>query len=132
MFNTESIFLLKGMNIDMRKYKHDQFSLLLFIIFNHGVKVVISKSFERIHRSNLVGMVIIPLCFKSREDVKSLSLIGHGRYSMDLPNDITQLKLGKDTIVTTDTGKCMLCFQLLIFTCFLIRKNFLKLYGSIL
>ncbi|KAL7601359.1 hypothetical protein Lser_V15G20900 [Lactuca serriola] len=33
----------------------------------HGVKAVIAKSFERIHRSNFVGMGIIPLCFKAVE-----------------------------------------------------------------
>ena len=33
-----------------------------------GVKAVISTSFERIHRSNLVGMGVLPLCFKSGED----------------------------------------------------------------
>ncbi|KAM0903093.1 hypothetical protein ACQ4PT_018890 [Festuca glaucescens] len=39
-----------------------------------GVKSVIAKSFESIHRSNLVGMGVIPLCFKSGEDMES---IGH-------------------------------------------------------
>ncbi|KAL7612799.1 hypothetical protein Lser_V15G08427 [Lactuca serriola] len=34
----------------------------------HGVKAVIAKSFERIHRSDFVGMGIIPLCFKEMED----------------------------------------------------------------
>ncbi|KAL7608385.1 hypothetical protein Lser_V15G10127 [Lactuca serriola] len=34
----------------------------------HGVKAVIVKSFERIYRSNFVGMGIIPLCFKEMED----------------------------------------------------------------
>uniref|UniRef100_M4DF93 Aconitate hydratase n=1 Tax=Brassica campestris TaxID=3711 RepID=M4DF93_BRACM len=41
-----------------------------------GAKVVIAKNFERIHRSNLVGMGIIPLCFKSGEDADSLGLTG--------------------------------------------------------
>ncbi|KAL0354141.1 UNVERIFIED_CONTAM: Aconitate hydratase, cytoplasmic [Sesamum angustifolium] len=39
-----------------------------------GVKAVIAKSFERIHRSNLVGMGIIPLCFKPGEDADTLGL----------------------------------------------------------
>jgi aconitate hydratase len=81
----------------------------LFIVFNQGVKAVISKSFERIHRSNLVGMGIIPLCFKSGEDAESLGLTGHERYSIDLPNDIAQLKPGQDITVTTDTGKSFTC-----------------------
>jgi len=43
------------------------------------VKAVMAKSFERIHRSNLVGMGIIPLCFKSGEDAETLGLTGHER-----------------------------------------------------
>jgi len=74
-----------------------------------GVKAVISKSFERIHRSNLAGMGIIPLCFKSGEDAESLGLTGHERYTIDIPNDITQLKPGQDITVTTDTGKSFTC-----------------------
>ncbi|MBN9542698.1 MAG: aconitate hydratase AcnA [Alphaproteobacteria bacterium] len=41
-----------------------------------GVKAVVSESFERIHRSNLVGMGILPLVFKNGETRKSLNLKG--------------------------------------------------------
>ena len=41
-----------------------------------GVKAVIAESFERIHRSNLVGMGVLPLVFKEGEDRKSLGLTG--------------------------------------------------------
>jgi aconitate hydratase len=41
-----------------------------------GVKAVIAESFERIHRSNLVGMGVLPLLFKDGEDRKSLGLTG--------------------------------------------------------
>jgi len=41
-----------------------------------GVKAVIAESFERIHRSNLVGMGVLPLVFKPGEDRKSLGLTG--------------------------------------------------------
>ncbi len=41
-----------------------------------GVKAVIAESFERIHRSNLVGMGVLPLQFKDGEDRKSLKLTG--------------------------------------------------------
>ena len=41
-----------------------------------GVKAVISESFERIHRSNLVGMGVLPLVFKNGESRKSLGLKG--------------------------------------------------------
>jgi aconitate hydratase len=41
-----------------------------------GVKAVIAESFERIHRSNLVGMGVLPLTFKEGEDRKSLGITG--------------------------------------------------------
>jgi len=41
-----------------------------------GVKAVIAESFERIHRSNLVGMGVLPLEFKKGENSKSLGLDG--------------------------------------------------------
>ncbi len=41
-----------------------------------GVRVVIAESFERIHRSNLVGMGILPLQFKDGQNVESLGLTG--------------------------------------------------------
>jgi aconitate hydratase len=42
-----------------------------------GVRAVIAKSFERIHRSNLVGMGVLPLEFEANEDAQSLGLTGH-------------------------------------------------------
>ncbi|WP_309398347.1 aconitate hydratase AcnA [Cerasicoccus maritimus] len=41
-----------------------------------GVKAVVSKSFERIHRSNLIGMGVLPLCFKEGTDKDTLGLDG--------------------------------------------------------
>jgi aconitate hydratase len=41
-----------------------------------GVKAVIAESFERIHRSNLVGMGVLPLQFKLDQNRKSLNLTG--------------------------------------------------------
>jgi aconitate hydratase len=41
-----------------------------------GVKAVIAESFERIHRSNLIGMGVVPLQFKDGESAKSLGLTG--------------------------------------------------------
>jgi aconitate hydratase len=41
-----------------------------------GIKAVIVESFERIHRSNLVGMGVLPLQFKDGETRKSLNLVG--------------------------------------------------------
>jgi aconitate hydratase len=41
-----------------------------------GVKAVITQSFERIHRSNLVGMGVLPLQFKEEQNAQSLNLDG--------------------------------------------------------
>ncbi|XP_060209583.1 aconitate hydratase, cytoplasmic isoform X2 [Lycium barbarum] len=74
-----------------------------------GVKAVIAKSFERIHRSNLVGMGIVPLCFKAGEDAETLGLTGHERYTIDLPDKISEIRPGQDVTVQTDTGKSFTC-----------------------
>jgi aconitate hydratase len=47
-----------------------------------GVKVVVSETFERIHRSNLVGMGVLPLCFKEGTNAQTLGLIGDETYSI--------------------------------------------------
>jgi aconitate hydratase len=47
-----------------------------------GVRAVIAESFERIHRSNLVGMGVLPLQFKPGENVKSLGLSGFETYDI--------------------------------------------------
>lgn len=47
-----------------------------------GVKLVIATSYERIHRSNLVGMGIVPLQFKEGETLESLGLNGKERFSV--------------------------------------------------
>lgn len=73
------------------------------------MKAVIAKSFERIHRSNLVGMGIIPLCFKSGEDADTLGLTGHERYTIDLPSSVNEIRPGQDITVVTDNGKTFSC-----------------------
>jgi len=47
-----------------------------------GVRAVIAESYERIHRSNLVGMGILPLQFIASESAKSLGLTGHEVFSI--------------------------------------------------
>jgi len=47
-----------------------------------GVKAVVAQSFERIHRSNLVGMGVLPLQFKEGENARSLKLDGSETYSV--------------------------------------------------
>jgi aconitate hydratase len=41
-----------------------------------GVKAVIAESFERIHRSNLIGMGVLPLQFKGTDSVQTLGIVG--------------------------------------------------------
>ncbi|MFG0307400.1 MAG: aconitate hydratase AcnA [Phycisphaerales bacterium JB040] len=53
-----------------------------------GVKAVIAKSFERIHRSNLVFMGVLPLVFKDGEDAGSLGLKGDETFDIDIPQSV--------------------------------------------
>jgi aconitate hydratase len=48
-----------------------------------GVKAVIAESYERIHRSNLVGMGVLPLQFLPGENADSLGLTGHEVYHIE-------------------------------------------------
>jgi len=47
-----------------------------------GVQVVVAASFERIHRSNLIGMGILPLQFKEDEDAETLGIIGDEEFAI--------------------------------------------------
>jgi aconitate hydratase A / 2-methylisocitrate dehydratase len=47
-----------------------------------GIKAVIAKSFERIHRSNLVGMGVLPLQFKDNDSVESLDINGSEQFDI--------------------------------------------------
>lgn len=54
-----------------------------------GIKAVVAKSFERIHRSNLVGMGVLPLQFKAGESAETLNLVGNETYSVvGVTNDL--------------------------------------------
>jgi aconitate hydratase len=53
-----------------------------------GVKAVIAKSFERIHRSNLVGMGVLPLEFRPGEDADTLGLDGTETYDIELNDEL--------------------------------------------
>jgi aconitate hydratase len=47
-----------------------------------GVKAVVAESYERIHRSNLVGMGVLPLQFKAGENAQSLGLTGEETFAI--------------------------------------------------
>ena len=57
-----------------------------------GVKAVIATSFERIHRSNLVGMGVLPLTFKEGEDAESLGLDGSESFDIPVTDDVEALQ----------------------------------------
>ncbi len=69
-----------------------------------GVKAVIAESFERIHRSNLVGMGVLPLQFKNGENAESLGLTGRESFDIVVGDD---LKPRQDITVrvTDEAGK---------------------------
>jgi aconitate hydratase len=74
-----------------------------------GVRFVIAESYERIHRSNLVGMGILPLQFPQGESVESLGLTGKETFDLaPLEDGTTTLKVGAgdvefDATVRIDT-----------------------------
>lgn len=53
-----------------------------------GIKAVIAESYERIHRSNLVGMGIIPLQYLDGQNAESLGLVGNEVFDILLPNQL--------------------------------------------
>ncbi len=63
-----------------------------------GVKAVITKSYERIHRSNLIGMGVLPLQFLDGEDAESLGLTGTETYDIS-----GQADANADTVTVTAT-----------------------------
>ena len=68
-----------------------------------GVKAVIAVSFERIHRSNLVGMGIVPLVFTAGESAESLGLTGKERFTIDLTSQ--PLSVSQTFTVKVEGGK---------------------------
>ena len=66
-----------------------------------GVRAVIAKSFERIHRSNLAGMGVLPLQFEAGQDAKSLGLSGQETFAISgAAKDLAPKK--KLTVTATD------------------------------
>ena len=62
-----------------------------------GVKAVIAESFERIHRSNLVGMGVLPLQFAAGHNRETLGLTGHETYRVS--NIVQAMETAKPAIV---------------------------------
>jgi aconitate hydratase len=79
-----------------------------------GVRAVLTESFERIHRSNLIGMGVLPLQYQPGESAASLGLTGNETFDIrgieqintgDIPNEVTVSADGKEfrAVVRIDT-----------------------------
>jgi aconitate hydratase len=65
-----------------------------------GVSAVIAESYERIHRSNLVGMGVLPLQYMEGENAESLGLTGEETFDIAGIADVIELKGAMDRVVT--------------------------------
>jgi aconitate hydratase len=66
-----------------------------------GIKAVIAESYERIHRSNLVGMGIVPLQYLEGQNADTLGLTGHEQFDIHIPENV---KPHDKVRVVTDSG----------------------------
>ena len=69
-----------------------------------GVKAVIAESYERIHRSNLIGMGVLPLQFPEGASAESLGLTGEETFSFTGVEELNNGTTPRTVKVTTDTG----------------------------
>lgn len=67
---------------------------------------MIAESFERIHRSNLLGMGILPLQFKGGENADKLGLKGTETFTIAFGDDI---QIGQDITVSASSGVSFTC-----------------------
>lgn len=69
-----------------------------------GVKAVVAESYERIHRSNLIGMGVIPLQYPEGQSAESLGLTGEEAFSIAGITELNDGTTPRTVKVTTDTG----------------------------
>ena len=70
-----------------------------------GVRAVLAESFERIHRSNLIGMGVLPLQFKPGESAATLGLSGHEVFSIAGISEINNKEIIPNELVVTADDK---------------------------
>jgi aconitate hydratase len=70
-----------------------------------GVRAVIAESFERIHRSNLIGMGVLPLQYPQGENAESLGLDGTETYTITGVEALNEGSTPRTVRVATDNGK---------------------------
>jgi aconitate hydratase len=81
-----------------------------------GIQAVIAKSFERIHRSNLVGMGVLPLQFLPGDGWESLNLQGDERVDVIPPADLAPQSQARVVIHRADGSQQQLTVKLRIDT----------------
>ncbi|MFI1167912.1 aconitate hydratase [Streptomyces sp. NPDC020801] len=69
-----------------------------------GVKAVVAESYERIHRSNLIGMGVLPLQFPEGQNAESLGLTGEETFSITGVTELNEGTTPRTVKVSTDTG----------------------------
>ena len=67
-----------------------------------GIKAVIARSFERIHRSNLVGMGVLPLQFKPGDSWESLGIRGDESFDVEIAAELRPQQEATLVIHATD------------------------------
>ncbi|MFC5105690.1 hypothetical protein [Kibdelosporangium philippinense] len=73
-----------------------------------GVRAVIAESYERIHRSNLIGTGILPLQYRPGENATTLGLTGHEVFDLSTMDKTVTVRAGKrefEVIVRLDTAR---------------------------
>jgi aconitate hydratase len=70
-----------------------------------GIVAVIAESFERIHRSNLVGMGVLPLCYTDGDTAASLGLDGTETFDIAVDDQVKPRQTIKVTATKTDGSK---------------------------
>jgi aconitate hydratase len=70
-----------------------------------GVRAVLVESFERIHRSNLIGMGVLPLQFKPGESAESLGLTGQELFTIEGIEELNSGVVPSEVVVTADGNK---------------------------
>jgi aconitate hydratase len=79
-----------------------------------GVRAVIAESYERIHRSNLIGMGVLPLQFQSGESAESLGLTGRERFSITGVAADSVSPAGTAHVTAIDDGGTDTTFEVLV------------------
>ncbi len=77
-----------------------------------GIRAVIAESIERIHRSNLVMMGVLPLTFADGESYRSLGLTGHETYDIPVADDVKPME--RLTITATDDKGAKTQFDVIV------------------